>query len=86
MRFQQLHPTANEVMLGPTRLRKAQLADPVLRPVLSWLEDLEAPPTADALRLESRQTKAYAAQWPQLVLKQGVLLRRFVATRRSGTN
>ena len=62
-------------MFGPTGLRKAQLADPVLRPVLSWLVDLEAPPTANVLRSESRQTKAYVAQWPQLVLKQGVLLR-----------
>jgi len=69
--------TANE-MFEPAALRRAQQADAHVRPVLAWLESDCVPPPADVLRGESRQTKAYVAQWPQLSVRDGVLLRRFV--------
>jgi transposase InsO family protein len=67
---------------GPVKLREAQMADPNLCSLMSWLEDSPATlRNASLLRAEGRQTKAYAAQWPQLFLKEGVLLRRFVDSR-----
>lgn len=59
---------ANKDAFGPAALREAQLADPILRPVFSWMEDNSEPPSAVIIQAEGRQTKAHVVQWYKLIL------------------
>ena len=65
-------------LFGAQALREAQLKDPNLRSIITYLESGPDPPSLDAVRKESHDIKAYLAQWPFLTLKDGVLCRRFV--------
>ena len=54
------------------QLREAQLADPDLKPIITWLE-AKKEPLLRHLNLESRNTKHLWLCKPQLVIKDGVL-------------
>lgn len=55
----------------PQKLREAQMADPDLKPIITWLESGE--PSPRLLSLESRNTRQMWLCKPQLLLKEGVL-------------
>lgn len=57
-------------------LRDAQLSDPSLRPLILWLEGTKRPEWGEVSPY-SPTVKAYWAQWDSLVLKNGVLYRKF---------
>ena len=63
-----------------TALKDGQDADPDLRPVISFLNSKPEPPSWDEQANLSEASKAILSQWSRLVLKDGVLCRKFIMT------
>lgn len=58
-------------------IRKAQLDDPHIRPILEMMESTDGKPTWQEISPFSPSTKRYWALWDTLLLKNGVLYRRW---------
>ena len=54
-------------------LRHAQIEDPDLRPILTWMESSKARPVWNEVSPHSESTKTYWSQWKSLQLRDGVL-------------
>jgi hypothetical protein len=61
---------------SPSEIRKCQLEDKDIKPIIDWKEKSERPSWQEVSPL-STITKCYWAQWDSLELKEGVLYRRW---------
>lgn len=69
--------TNNSVEFSNEELRRKQLQDSDISPLLRWKEKGVDRPTWEMVSSESRATKAYWNQWERLELSKGVLYRRW---------
>ena len=64
-------------------LRNKQLNDPDIGPLLEWLES-NSRPSSHILNTTSPETRHYTQSWDDLVIKQGIVFRKF--DKRDGSN
>ena len=68
-------PTPSPPEWGCEDLRRAQIEDPDLQPILTWMRSGKARPMWSEVSPYSQSTKTYWSQWDSLQLRDGVLYR-----------